>query len=1414
MTDLLRWFHNLEFAERSSVTAVVDDGNFLSFYMNLLRDEYQQPNDDKNHALFMADYLTAMFERAKKGKSSSSTNEFSFEIQESSNSTAGTDGLVNESTLLSFLKTGRTSGNDTSDFDDPYILSFCSDLGVLKTDSDTNLSAISPRVPAVEYLKCLGSERTQISFVRNEIQETMARRQGVQSAISNLMNTAVLNVANKLGNQRQIDVADRIQKIDENRTLQQTNTVSAGAKTEIDHFAVAANLHSTISVSFATSGTDSFDCLFLMRPHTEDSNHLIEKFMLLSRGQMFSHRPTPQYVKAALSGKSLPMMSWLADYLSPPFNSTRSCAVPYYMLLLSRIELAMWSAFFSVCENKGNQAASALSGIDAEFDGEVGNFSNIALLPRSVRQNGKNSTPVAVAPVRNSLRVLERSTLYRLSCTAVMLSLGCITEEWKAAWRVLPTADLLKIVSEHPRLKVFYSNPSNVRGRSETIVDRLVLCPLAWVMDLADERRAKCTYRRLEAAISSISAGNNSSYNGDHIHSSSDALTGTSELRLTEKSRAGLVKFDESAKRTGAIPHTSGRTRPEIEVVAAVPSDVASEAVKGLVVRPVVRPEEGAARHRGSALGLTKRTVTRPPPGITPPPPLPLPIPPAATFCALESGVVEIAKENYGSRLGVPPLSLSSAVSENSNERPETYSGSCDENLPASKSKKAKKAKQKAAALLMKAVDADREVVHCSVGASQSGGDLDSWDTSSGGRDNSILAHISSSTYRSYDTAFATNPDIRYSISHLNGHAHLAEVPGPPSSGVVRGAPFMGNTVVPGHLSHSKATLSNCNVHAPPHLKNTHSITCPGDSQVHSTSNVSRRNVPLSNSPRDGPLRDSVPVSGDVRGGVVSSSYQYQYQHQCDSMVGPNDGPVRGTGTELRDQREREREQDRGLEDHSLSSAGEGDMSARQRAETSSPKVDRGKKSIPKPLQRIVPSDGLGTACSTERIRCPLHSPRGPGSGAGAEGRFQDNSAAPPVRNKTPDEELHLAVSFPTSPSSSSSSSSSFKSLNSYEVSGEGGRHLDPVRFEGGKHGDPVRFEVALQISPQLLSSALKGPHPPYPSPSSPRHSGSAGDDRPHPGPGPGTVIVSPPAPEWGKQGSIFVRPPDSWGPTGQYASGDCRTPVRTMSLGREPMDSGNRSQRPTNIDVPPGFQTFSHYSPHGYTGSHERSEAPHTYTDSHRYHHNGGNSDASSHNGNNNLNMYNKCDNLGNIVNNGSNGSNRGYGDYSFNSQTQGHSDMAPSNDYRMIDSLGYSNDSNNHNNHSSNQGSIQSSNSDGGYNTISNFNYINNLNSIQNNSNSNGAGMNRERDRDRDVPQSQTQSSSSMLKARNLLRSAPYREIAPKVSKEATMRQRAAVRLHKSVTKNIRSFNNVRSRATCSYLRLLYRTTFFSHH
>jgi hypothetical protein len=243
------------------------------------------------------------------------------------------------------------------------------------------------------------------------------------------------------------------------------------------------------------------------------------------------------------------------------------------------------------------------------------------------------------------------------------------------------------------------------------------------------------------------------------------------------------------------------------------------------------------------------------------------------------------------------------------------------------------------------------------------------------------------------------------------------------------------------------------------------------------------------------------------------------------------------------------------------------------------------------------------------------------------------------------------------------------------------------------------------------------------------------------------------------------------------------------MSLGREPADSGNRSHRPTNIDAPPGFQAFPPYSPHGFTGNLERSEVPHTYTDNHRYHHNGGNSDVSGLNGSNNVNMYNKCDNLGNNGNNSSNGNNRGYGDYSYNTQTQGHSDIAPSNDYRMIDRLGYSNDSNNH----SNQGNIQNSNSSNNYNTINNFNYINNLNSIQNSSNSNG--MNRERERERDIPQGQTQSSSSMLKIRNLLRSAPYREIAPKVSKEATLRQRATVRLHKSVTKNIRSFNNVRA-------------------
>jgi hypothetical protein len=1397
MTDLLRWFHNLEFAERSSVTAVVDDGNFLSFYMNLLRDEYQQPNDDKNHALFMADYLCALFERAKKGKSSSSTSEHSLEIQEASNSTAGTDGLVNESSLLSFLNTGRISGIDTSDFDDPYVLSFCSDLGALKTDSDANLLAISPRVPAVEPLKRLESESFQTPAARNEFTETMARRQGVQSAISDLMNTAVLNVANKLGNQRQVVITDRIQRIDENRTVQQSDTPVAGGKAEIDHFVVAANLHSSISVSFATSGTDSFDCLFLMRPVTEDSKHLIENFLLLSRGQMFSNRPTPQYVKAALSGKSLPMMSWLADCLSPPFNSTRSCAVPYYMLLLSRIELAMWSAFFSVCENKGSETASTLSGIDAEFDGEVGSFSNIALLPRSVRQGGKNSTPVAAAPVRNSLRVLERSTLYRLSCTAVMLSLGCITEEWKAVWRMLPTADLLRIVSEHPRLKVFYSNPKNIRGRSETIVDRLVLCPLAWVMNLADERRAKCTYRRLEATISSITAGSNNSYNGDHVHTSGDALTGTSELRVAEKTRAGLVKFDETGKRTGAIPHTSGHThtQPEVEAEVAAPAEVEVEAVAGAVARPVVRPEEGA-RHRGSALGLTKRTVTRPPP-VTAAAPLTLsllvPVPLAGSnFPALESRVVEIAKEDYGSRVGerVPPLSLSSAISENSVEPPETYSGSCDETLPSSRSKKAKKAKQKAAALLVKAVDAEREVVHGSEGEvegmSQSSGDLDLCDESGAGRKIEIAAHSSSSTHRSYDTAFATNSDSRYSVSHMNGHGHSADASSPPPSGMGRCASPTGNALAPGQLSLSKVILSSSvQTPPPPPLRHFNSVTSLGDSQVCSISSASRKNVPFSNSPREGPLQGAALSLGVA--GMGSSSHQ----HLCGGMLGP--------GTELRAQRE----QEKGQEDYSLSSAGEGDMSARQRAETS-PKVDRGKKSTPKPLHRIVPSDGLGTACSTERIRGPLYSPRGPGSGSG-EGRFHDSSAAPPVRNKTPDEDLHLAVSFPTSPSSSSSSSS-YKSLNSFDVS-EGGKHGDPVRFEGGKHGDAVRFEVALQMSPQLLSSALKGPHPPYPSPSSPRHSGNTGDDRPHPGsgPGPGTVIVSPPGPEWGKQGSTFVRPPDSWGqgPSGPYASGDCRTPVRTMSLGREPVDSGNRSHRPTNVDAPPGFQTFPPYAPHGFTGNHERSEAQHTYTDNHRYHHNGGNSDVSGHNGNNNVNMYNKCDNLGNNGNNSSNGNNRGYGEYSYNTQTQGHSDMAPSNDYRMIDRLGYSNDSNNHSNNHSNQGNIQNNIqnniSSNNYNTINNFNYITNLNSIQNSSN----GINR--DRDRDIPQGQTQSSSSMLKTRNLLRSAPYREIAPKVSKEATQRQRATVRLHKSVTKNIRSFNNVSARPTYPYLRLL---------
>ena len=571
MSQMLEWFSNLEPVEKSSAMAIIDDRNFLCFYIDLMRNEHQQQqsSDGSSHALFMKDYLLSLFDKSKSDRKVSRDYSQMLGVQKSFDIDAAEILIpVADTVLLSFLNTSKTIGLDTSDFSDPFLLpsltstsggsssSKCYNNNLCpKSSSSLSASFVSKSNPTQEFDQT-SSASGKISALDMEL--------GYQSAVSGFFKAAVLNVANELNSHNPNHHQDSCRKIpyrattatdgQENCKRDQLNREGKNDSGR-DHFEIASELNESVAVSFATSGTGTFDCLFLMRPMTEDFKRLSEMFEILSDGLMFSKTPSHVEVKAAISGKSLPLIGWLSNILTVGSEiGVRSVPVPYYMLLLSRIELSMWSAYFA-CVGRGMTGSELLLGGDDSSDVSQGNYHSILLLPRSNNHfKGKASNPVQT-PSRNSLRVLERSPLYSLASTSIMLTLGCIIEEHKLLWRVLPKGENLKVLNLFPGAKTFYSDPLNSRGRPESIVDRLVLCPLTWIVGTEEsESDVKRAYEYLEkiahaATISDLSKVDSTSA-GRLLH---EASVSEISVSASGSARPGFITFDKNVKRTGAI---------------------------------------------------------------------------------------------------------------------------------------------------------------------------------------------------------------------------------------------------------------------------------------------------------------------------------------------------------------------------------------------------------------------------------------------------------------------------------------------------------------------------------------------------------------------------------------------------------------------------------------------------------------------------------------------------------------------------------------------------------------------------------------------------------------------------------------------------------------------------------------------
>ena len=596
MADLIRWFHELEPVERTAAMAVIDDEKFVTFYMNILRDEHHQSKSGASHALFMIDYLEILYDNASRKKPISSKDKFGNFLDYGVEQSAERPSSANDPSLLSFLSSGRVTGSDTSDFDDPYCIPFiaqdnlsrlpnCS-IGCRDTEITTSSSAYSPS----------GDRGTPTD--NSECSKACAKNSGLLSILSKHAEALFPQTDGKLENKFLIIDSSH----DKKRTVKEEEPPHRTNGCLNDNFALAADLHQAATTSFATSGSGSFDSLFIMRPATEDSHRLVEIFEELSDCRMFSIRPSFQDIMDTFSSsnKSLPMMSWVTEILRPKEIGIGPSPVTYYTILLSRIELSLWHTFYISTGYHTPSPSSAIppvhgnTDVDDEFNAVVGSFNSVTLLPRTrSSKKSKNSAPVkaVLAPVRNSMVVLERSSLQQLSCAAVMLSLGCIIEEHKASWRVMSKTDMLAIISHFPAASTFYSNPKNNRGRSETVVDRLVLCPLLWITDAVAEQEVKGAYRHLEAVVAGSSRNSNSS-------NSSWGPQAMDYADLTGMPRLGIKTFDENASRTGAMgfihptQSSSGSSFKEALTEGAgeaTQSRTTSKASIGLSKRNVVR---------------------------------------------------------------------------------------------------------------------------------------------------------------------------------------------------------------------------------------------------------------------------------------------------------------------------------------------------------------------------------------------------------------------------------------------------------------------------------------------------------------------------------------------------------------------------------------------------------------------------------------------------------------------------------------------------------------------------------------------------------------------------------------------------------------------------------------------------------
>lgn len=329
---------------------------------------------------------------------------------------------------------------------------------------------------------------------------------------------------------------------------------------------LSENLHSSIVLA-SVNGTDT-DALFC-RYATNDISKFLKMTKDLTSNHMFSQIPSHSEVKALLTGKSPPELKWV------------QYPVACYKLLLARIEVSMWAAFYACGGTVESPETKLLSGSLGKENNPV-SVTSKQDRGIDIKKGGAVSQPIL------PLSSLSQSPLLRLHSAAAMLTLGCVVEELKLFWTRLSDRSKSDLLSDAPHMLAHHADLQRCYLRSDAAVDRAVLCPFDWaiqhdscshsqlMLDRLKALRADAAMRELLLEESDSSLSLPSRRPSADI---ADTITGQASVQFTqhglsqsqtlqERDRVAVANHPTLKFRGAAV---AIRTNPREEAVVAPP---------------------------------------------------------------------------------------------------------------------------------------------------------------------------------------------------------------------------------------------------------------------------------------------------------------------------------------------------------------------------------------------------------------------------------------------------------------------------------------------------------------------------------------------------------------------------------------------------------------------------------------------------------------------------------------------------------------------------------------------------------------------------------------------------------------------------------------------------------------------------